>query len=154
MAFFTIKYTCGVWSPYLLKDVKKAEASTKVWTGILTIATELLSLFHIPSIQDRRLYLSLCTMYKIINDHVVFFLQSNLNSSRSTLVFTQPLSRINSMKFYYVPFISSVWNTLMNHVVHMLSHSATTFKKINVAQIHLCMHFLQFFPCSQHSHVD
>ena len=38
----------------------------------LRIYEELLNLFNIPNLEDRRKYLNLCTMYKIVHDHVYF----------------------------------------------------------------------------------
>ena len=71
-----LEYACEVWSPHLQKDIKKLEQVQKFGLRMCTKRwnadyIELLSLFNIPTLGDRRLYLSLCTMYKIINELVL-----------------------------------------------------------------------------------
>ena len=78
----------------------------------------LLSQFNIPTLADRRLCLSLCTTYKIINELVDFtqntyLLKSptNLRSSNASLLL-QPFARTNAYQFSFVPLSCSVWNKL------------------------------------------
>ena len=83
---------------------------------------DLLLLFSIPTLGDRRLYLSLCTMYKIVHKLVdfpqdVFIPKSTrLRSSSLTLTFVQPFARTNSLKFSFIPHTCSIWNTLPNYI--------------------------------------
>ena len=62
-------------------------------------------------------------MYKIINELVDFSQNvfvpkppTNLRSSRSTSLFTQPFARTNTLKYSYVPLTCAVWNTLPNNI--------------------------------------
>jgi hypothetical protein len=120
-----LEYACEVWSPHLKKEVEQVQKfglrmCTKRWNADYL---ELLSLFNIPSLRDRRLYLSLCTMYKIINELVDFPINvfipkppTHLRSPGLTSLFVQPFARTNSLKYSYVPLTCLVWNTLPNHV--------------------------------------
>ena len=132
-----LEYACEVWSPHLKKDIKKVEQVQKFGLRMCTKRwnadyLELLSLFNIPSLRDRRLYLSLCTMYKIINELVDFPINvfipkppTHLRSSGLTSLFVQPFARTNSLKYSYVPLTCLVWNTLPNHVTDSQSLMAS-----------------------------
>ena len=71
---------------------------------------DLLLLFRIPTLGDHRLYLSLCSMYKIVHKLIDFpqdvfipKLSTRLQSSSLTSTFVQPFSRTNSLKFSLIP---------------------------------------------------
>lgn len=100
---------------------------TKGWNADYN---ELLLLFNIPTLHDRRLYLSLC-MYKNIYELVEFFPSffppkppSNLHSSMSTVLFIQPFAKTNSRKSSFLPHTCSVWNKLPCHVTEAQSPMA------------------------------
>ena len=65
-----LEYACQVWHPHLVRDIAKLKRvqklalrlCTKQWT--LDYST-LLSLCNLPSLETRRKYFCLCTMYKI-----------------------------------------------------------------------------------------
>ena len=91
-----LEYACEVWNPHLQKDKTKLEQVQKFGLRMCTKKWNadygyLLTLFDIPPLEHRRLCLSLCTTYKIINK-LVDFLQhifvskstSNLRSSKNT----------------------------------------------------------------------
>ena len=67
-----LEYASQVWSPYKVGEVNSLEhvqkfalrMCTKSWD---TSYQELLQLFSLPDLQQRRLYLDLCTMFRIIN---------------------------------------------------------------------------------------
>ena len=91
----------------------------------------LLTLFDIPPLEHRRLCLSLCTTYKIINKLVDFsqhiFVSkstSNLRSSKNTSLLLQPFARTIAYQFSYVPHSYSVWNTLPKHITDSQSLAA------------------------------
>ena len=100
-----LEYACSVWCPHLQRDIKKIEQVQKFGLRMCTRRwnadyNELLLLFNIPSLHDRRCYLSLCTMYKIIYENVEFppnFFTpkppSHLRSSTSALLFIQPFAK-------------------------------------------------------------
>ena len=132
-----MEYACEVWNPHLQKDKTKLEQvqkfglrmCTKKWNSDYA---HLLSQFNIPTLADRRLCLSLCTTYKIINELVDFtqntyLLKSptNLRSSNASLLL-QPFARTNAYQFSFVPLSCSVWNKLPKHITS--SHSLVVFK--------------------------
>ena len=65
-----LEYAAQVWSPYMVKDIQLLE---KVQRFALRICScnynlsyeELLDLCKIPSLQNRRSFLSLCTFYNM-----------------------------------------------------------------------------------------
>ena len=65
-----LEYACEIWNPHLKRDINKVEQLQKFGLRMCTRRwssdyLDLLLLFSIPTLGDRRLYLSLCTMYKI-----------------------------------------------------------------------------------------
>ena len=71
------EYASQVWNPYLQRDIQQLERVQKFALRMCSKQWdlgygELLNLFNIPSLDDRRKYLNLCTMYKIVHDHVYF----------------------------------------------------------------------------------
>ena len=72
-----LEYAAQVWSPYMVKDIELLE---KVQRFALRMCSrnynlsyeELLDLFKIPSLHNRRSFLSLCTFYNIIHGFVFF----------------------------------------------------------------------------------
>ena len=82
-----LEYASQVWSPYMLKDVQLLEKVQKFALRIcskcyLAEYEELLELFDIPSLENRRLFLSLCTLYGIITSHSLPSLSSSSKSHR------------------------------------------------------------------------
>ena len=84
---------------------------------------DLLDCYHLPSLENRRIYLSLCTFYKIVNS-IIFFpshylpVASPLNSLPLSLRcnhsnhFKIPYARTNSFKFSFLPSMLLWWNNL------------------------------------------
>ena len=71
---------------------------------------ELLNRFNIPSLDDHRKYLNLCTMYKIVHDHVYF--------PHGVFV-----PRVHS----HVPHTCTLWNNLPSNITHACTLSAFMF---------------------------
>ena len=144
-----LEYACEVWNPHLQKDKMKLEQVQKFGLRMCTKKWNadygyLLTLFDIPPLEHRRLCLSLCTTYKIINKLVDFsqhiFVSkstSNLRSSKNTSLLLQPFARTIAYQFSYVPHSCSVWNTLPKHITE--SQSLAAFKKL------LLRHILSLF---------
>ena len=73
----SLEYVSQVWDPHSLKDVKVLE---NIQTFALRIATKqyyerydtLLDTFQLPSLANRRSFLSLCKFFSIVNDFVYF----------------------------------------------------------------------------------
>ena len=119
-----LEYGAQVWNPHSAKDVDNLE---KIQKFALRICSknfhanyqDLLQFFQLPSLQNRRLYLSLCSFYKIINNIEYFpahclpspsllpFLRCNHNHQ-----FNIPYARTNLLKYSFLPTILSVWNNL------------------------------------------
>ena len=72
-----LEYGAQVWHPYLSKDVNALEKVQKFGLRICSrqwtkCYQELLELFHLPSLENRRLFLSLSVFFKIIHNLVYF----------------------------------------------------------------------------------
>ena len=92
---------------------------------------ELLNMTNLPSLADRRLYLKLCSLYKIV--HNLFYFPSNIIVPKVTRSYTstpstlyQPFAHTNCFLNSFVPHCVSHWNWLRESVVS--SPSLATFK--------------------------
>ena len=93
---------------------------------------DLLELSQLPTLQNRRLYLKLCTLYKIIHGYFyfppnVFIPQVSRYNSSSPLLY-QPLARTNAFQSSFVLSSVSVWNHLPRDA--LTAHSITSFKSL------------------------
>ena len=94
---------------------------------------ELLDLFELPSLEQRRLHLKLGLMFKIIH-HLCYFPNvpefcTNIPDlrSRHTLQLEPPFAHSNAYKFSFFPHTIAAWNSLSNECV--TSPTYTTFMK-------------------------
>ena len=67
-----LEYAAPVWDPHLVKDITKLENVQKFAMKMCSKQwdmgyQDLLELSQLPALQNRRLYLKLCTLYKIIH---------------------------------------------------------------------------------------
>ena len=67
-----LDYAAQVWHPYQAKNITALENVQKFALRICsrsydTNYQDLLDCYHLPSLENRRIYLSLCTFYKIVN---------------------------------------------------------------------------------------
>ncbi len=74
-----LEYVAQVWNPHLIKNITKLEdiqkfALRKCYNNWDAGYQELLDLSTMPTLENRRLYLKLCTLYK--KDHLRLFLFS------------------------------------------------------------------------------
>ena len=70
------------------------------------LGAELLNLFNVPSLMQRRKYLNLCTMYKIVHNlvyfpHGVFVPRFTTSRSASKLLYYQPFAHTNAFLLFY-----------------------------------------------------
>ena len=74
-----LEYASPLWDPYLIKDIAKLESVQKFALKLCSKQwdmdyQDLIELMQLPTLENRRLYLKLCTLYKIIHGH--FYLPS------------------------------------------------------------------------------
>ena len=68
-----LEYAAQVWNPHLTKDINNQIFALRISSKRYHDSYEsLLDLLEIPTLRNRRLYLTLCTFYKIINESVYF----------------------------------------------------------------------------------
>ena len=127
-----LEYAAPIWDPHLIKDTTKLENVQKFALKMCLKKwdvgyQELLDLSQLPTLENRRLYLKLCTLYKIIHGYFyfppnVFIPQVSRHSSSLPLVH-MPRARTNAFQSSFVPSSISVWNHL--------PHEALTAPSIN-----------------------
>ena len=135
-----LEYACEVWNPHLQKERDQLERVQKYGLRMCSKQwnagyTDILSLFKIPTLSDRREYLSLCTMFKITQDMMYFptnvfvpKLPDNLRSSSNSFLFYQPFAKSNAFLYSFVPFSCSLWNKLPHPITH--APTLSLFKKL------------------------
>ena len=84
---------------------------------------ELLNRFKVPSLRDRRKYLSLCTMYKVVHElvyfpHDVFVPRTTTLRSSSTLLYYQPFAHTIAFLHSFVSKTCSSWSNLPIYITH------------------------------------
>ena len=114
----------------LLEDTQKfaCRMCNKSWNAGYD---ELLEMSHLPSLSDRRLYLRLYSVFKIIHQLCYFLPLFSVRESRSYInrpyMLKQPFARTNSYFYSFVPRSVSQWNRLPVFVVS--SPSLSVFKE-------------------------
>ena len=124
-----LAYGAQVLHPYLSKDVNALEKVKKFGLQICSrqwtkCYQELLELFHIPSLENRRLFLSLSVFFKIIHNLVYFPiihhptpLSSFSSRYNNDHQFCIPFARTNHLKHSFLPNSVSLWNNLPSQAV-------------------------------------
>ena len=118
-----LEYGAQVWHPHLIKDKNALESVQKFglricsrkWTASYQ---ELLDIFQLPSLENRRLFLSLSTFFKIIHN-IIYFLPNYcpfpLSSSfrcNHLHQYSIPFAHTNCYKHSFLPNSISLWNNL------------------------------------------
>ena len=132
-----LDYTAPVWDPHLQHDIQLLEGvqkfacrmCSKTWkTGY----EKLLSTLQLSSLSNWRLFLKLCTIFKVL--HRLCYFPQNVFSARETrshvcrpLMLTHLFARTNSYFYSFVPHSILQWNNLPEHVVS--SSSMHSFKE-------------------------
>ena len=120
-------YAAQVWDPHLQRDIKSLESVQKFALRICSkqwdaAYQELLEMFSLPSLENRRLYLKLCHLFKIVHGlchfppEVVVPGSGSTHSSRS-FILQQPFSRTNSFYHSFIPDTIRVWNNLPEYAL-------------------------------------
>jgi len=132
-----LEYASPVWSPHLSKDINSIEDVQKFALRICAKSWEdryedLLHLFNLPSMSERRLHLDLCTMFKIV--HGFFYFPSGIVSELQSCRITRNTGRphllhrpfAHSSYFYhsFVPRTVYSWNNLPTYLTSCESVSS------------------------------
>ena len=120
-----LEYGIDVWNPFLQKDIAALEnvqkfalrVCFKKWSSSYE---DLLHLSKLQSLHDRRSFLSLTTLFKIIHNIVYFppdllppfSSPSGLRSSISVNQFKIPFARTNPYKYSFFCSVTQLWNNL------------------------------------------
>ena len=131
-----MEYAAQVWDPHLKRDQDLLESTQKFACKMITKNwdngyNELLYMTNLPSLADRRLYLKLCSLYKIVHNMTCFppdTVVPKVTRSYTSTPFTlyQPFAHTNCFFSSFVPHAVSHWNSLPESVVS--SPSFATFK--------------------------
>ena len=127
-----LEFATQVWNPYLVKDINNLERVQKFALRICSknyheTYQNLLNLFQVPTLQNRRLFLCLCTFYSIVHE-LVFFPETVLpstmpvTSSRcrnyNTCAYLVPHAHLNGLKFSFFTNTVRVWNNLPHEALN------------------------------------
>ena len=140
-----LEYAAPVWDPHLLKDIESVENVQKYGLKMCLKRwdpgyQELLHLTQIPTLENRRIYLKLCTVFKIIHGLFsftpdVFMPQPSRHDYNYNLpLLYQPYAHTNAFQSSFVPSTISIWNHLPHDA--LIAPSLRTFK-LNVAPMFL-----------------
>ena len=118
------EYAAPVWDPHLQRNIQLLERTQKFACRMCTKAwdagyEELLETLNLPSLSNRRLFLKLCTVFKIIHNLCYFppLASETRSCSSRSLLLSQPFARTNSYLYSFVPNAVSHWNHLPESVV-------------------------------------
>ena len=136
-----LEYAAPVWDPHLLKDINSVENVQKYGLKMCLKSwdlgyQELLHLTQIPTLENRRIYLKLCTLFKIIHGLFPFtpdVFQPSRHDYNLPLLY-QPYARTNAFQSSFVPSTISIWNHLPYDA--LIAPSLRTFK-LNIAPLFL-----------------
>ena len=130
-----------VWDPHLIKDITKLENVQKFAMKMCLKQwdlgyQDLIELSQLPTLQNHRLYLRLCTHYKIIHGYFYFppsvFVSKVCRHKPSLPLLYQPFAHTNTFQSSFALSTVSVWNHLPHDA--RTAHSITSFKFL-VAQL-------------------
>ena len=116
-----LEYAAPIWAPYLTRDTSNLEHVQKFGLRMCmknwdAAYHDLLDMTQMPTLENRRLYLKLCTLYKII--HGSFYFPSHVivpQPSRrihAVPLLHQPFAHTTSFQSSFFPSTISVWNNL------------------------------------------
>ncbi len=137
-----LEYAAPVWDPHLRKDITNIERVQKFALKMCTKNwdsgyQDLLDLTQMSILGNRRLYVKLCTLHKII--HGLFCFPTNVfipqpNRHTTLPLLYQPFAHTNAYQSSFVPRTISVWNHLPNDA---LTAPTTHSFKTNIAPLFL-----------------
>ena len=132
-----LEYAAPIWDPHFIKDTNKLESVQRFALKMCLKQwdlgyQDLLDLSQFPTLENRRLYLKLCTLYKII--HGYFYSPTNVfvpqvsRHCHSLPLIHEPRAHTNAFQSAFVPSTVSVWNHLPHEA--LTAHSINSFKSL------------------------
>ena len=129
-----LEYAAPVWDPHKLKDVKSLEDTQKFALRMCLKEwscdyQEVLELSSFPTLQNRRCYQKLTTLFKIVN-HLLVFPPDKVqkkHQARPSLhlnsdhMLHHPFARTTASQFSFIPHTVSVWNNLPSEALQATS---------------------------------
>ena len=129
-----LEYAAPVWDPHKLKDVKSLEDTQKFALRMCLKEwscdyQEVLELSSFPTLQNRRCYQKLTTLFKIVN-HLLVFPPDKVqkkHQARPSLhpnsdhMLHHPFARTTASQFSFIPHTVSVWNNLPSEALQAAS---------------------------------
>ena len=123
-----LEYATPIWDPHFIQDSNKLESVQRFALKMCLKQwdlgyQDLLDLSQFPTLENRRLYLKLCTLYK----HGYFHFPTNVfvpqvsRHSHSLPLIHQPRAHTNAFQSSFVPSSVSVWNHLPHEALTALS---------------------------------
>ena len=122
-----LEYASNVWSPYYKKDVDLIENVQRKFTKFLPGMFqrpyhERLSLLNLITLEERRIYLDLILLYKILHGliDISFDNYFSVNRSRTRghpFKLNIVVSRINCHKYHFFNRVIRIWNSLPSDIV-------------------------------------
>ena len=119
------EYANQVWDPHLQKDINQLEHEQKFALRMCVKRWDLgyAELLNRLNLSDRRNYLSLCTMYKVVSElvyfpHDVFVSRTSTLRSSCMLLYHQPFAHTNASLHSFVPKTCSAWKNLPDFSTH------------------------------------
>ena len=122
-----MEYAASVWDPHHVCDITRIEGVQKFALRMCCKQwdagySDLLNMFDLPSLENRRLYLKLCQLFKIVHNLCHYppgtvALRTTPSHATRSLMLQQPFTRTNSLFHSFVPESIRKWNNLPNYVV-------------------------------------
>ena len=119
--------TLSTWDPHLQCDINSLESVQRFALKVCSQQwdagyNELLDMFRLPSLQNRRLYIKFCYLFKIVHGLCYFppdvvVQNTNLTHSSRPLILHQPFSRTNHFYHSFIPSAVRTWNNLPEYIV-------------------------------------
>ena len=122
-----VEYAAPVWDPHLAQDINMLENVQKFGLRVCskqwdTGYSELLNMCNLSTLENRRLYLKLCHLFKIVNGLCYFpsgviVPRHNPSHAMRPLMLEQPFARTNCFQHSFIPDSVRKWNYLPDYVV-------------------------------------
>ena len=120
-----VEYASQVWSPYKIGEVNSIESVQKFALYTYMCAKhwnagyeQLLELFSLPDLQQRRLYLDLCSMFRIV--HGMFYFPSAVFVRQDTQRYHLIIHPLFVLMPAHVTILTLLYLVLLDYGIHYL----------------------------------